>query len=207
MEKKTSWNRLISSIFDSMSRGDSRETTLNFQVNRSSWRCCSSRSRGWYLARERVLRTVFFFSLSLFFKAARFNEERGEKGGEFIRGAACSSLCQQRQRELISFSLAEKAAQRRSKRKREPRGTNELREIHREIMQIFQSFFPLPSTSIVLRRGLSRVFFPPSPDKFALIRGMRIFLTRVSFFLFLIIFKEYMESWIFLYFQDMWRYI
>lgn len=149
----------------------------------------------------------FFFSLSLFFKAARFNEERGEKGGEFIRGAACSSLCQQRQRELISFSLAEKAAQRRSKRKREPRGTNELREIHREIMQIFQSFFPLPSTSIVPRQGLSRVFFPPSPDKFALIRGMRIFLTRVSFFLFLIIFEEYIETWIFLYFQDMWRYI
>lgn len=155
----------------------------------------------------RAAHSILFFFLSLFFKAARFNEERGEKGGEFIRGAACSSLCQQRQRELISFSLAEKAAQRRSKRKREPRGTNELREIHREIMQIFQSFFPLPSTSIVPRQGLSRVFFPPSPDKFALIRGMRIFLTRVSFFLFLIIFEEYIETWIFLYFQDMWRYI
>lgn len=50
-----------------MSRGDSRETTLNFQVNRSSWHCCSSRSRGWYLARERVLRTVFFFFFSLSF--------------------------------------------------------------------------------------------------------------------------------------------
>lgn len=155
----------------------------------------------------RAAHSILFFFFSLFFKAARFNEERGEKGGEFIRGAACSSLCQQRQRELISFSLAEKAAQRRSKRKREPRGTNELREIHREIMQIFQSFFPLPSTSIVPRQGLSRVFFPPSPDKFALIRGMRIFLTRVSFFLFLIIFEEYIETWIFLYFQDIWRYI
>lgn len=76
---------------------------------------------------------LFFFSFSfLKLLVSTRREARREKGGEFIRGAACSSLCQQRQRELISFSLAEKAAQRRSKR--EPRGSNELREIHREIM-------------------------------------------------------------------------
>lgn len=119
-------------------RGDSRETTLNFQVNRSSWRAKllllpikGMISGAW----TRVLRTVFFLFFSFSFLkllVSTRREARREKGGEFIRGAACSSLCQQRQRELISFSLAEKAAQRRSKR--EPRGSNELREIHREIM-------------------------------------------------------------------------
>lgn len=63
-------------------RGDSRETTLNFQVNRSSWRAKllllpikGMISGAW----TRVLRTVFFFFFLFFFKAARFNEERGEK--------------------------------------------------------------------------------------------------------------------------------
>lgn len=135
------WNRLISSIFDSMSRREGEE----IRVKRhwiSRWivrvgvrSCFSSRSRGWYLARERACCAQYslFFSFSfLKLLVSTRREARREKGGEFIRGAACSSLCQQRQRELISFSLAEKAAQRRSKR--EPRGSNELREIHREIM-------------------------------------------------------------------------
>lgn len=80
------WNRLISSIFDSMSRREGEE----IRVKRhwiSRWivrvgvrSCFSSRSRGWYLARERACCAQYsFFFFLFFFKAARFNEERGEK--------------------------------------------------------------------------------------------------------------------------------
>lgn len=133
--KSLSWNRLISSVFDSKRRvRDSREATLNFQVNRSSWREAAPPDQG-----DDIWRVNACCAQYSFFKAARFNEERrGEKGGEFIRGAACSSLCQQRQRELISFSLAEKAAQRRSKK----RASNELKGNSSGNYVDFSIFFP-----------------------------------------------------------------